>query len=237
MERSDAWSNRVAGICYMFRRITVVEEFDARGRVKERDSKEHSVRVDGVEQTATLVKPDPVGEPPESRPDERRRPGREREGSARRKVRSSRAEHALSRELIERFAYRLLDTEDREGRRTYVLAFEPRTDRRGGGGVPDRILSRLKGRMWVDVLELEPVRVESSLREPVAIGGFLAVLDEFRIEMVRRRLPSGVWVDERVDTSVGGRKLFQRFRGRMTVTQEEFLPLAETGATAPVLVP
>jgi len=66
------------------------------------------------------------------------------------------------------------------------------------------------------------------------------VLDDVRMEVVRRRLPSGVWVDERVDSAVGGRKLIQRFRGRMEVVQEDFTPLTPlgpAGRTAPMASP
>lgn len=254
LERSDGWSNRVAGAQYTFRRVTVVEEFDSKGRLKERSSKEHSVAVDGAEQTSTLVRREGAEASKRARRREQRRGDRDHhdqdkdqdkhndgdeDDDAGRRGRSSRGEHPLNREMLERFHYRVLETEQREGRWTYVLAFEPKAGARGGG-IADRILARMEGRLWVDAVDLEPVRIESSLREPVSIGGFLAVLDDFRMEMVRRRLPSGVWVDERVDTAVGGRKLIHRFRGRMEVVQEGFtslIPLGPAGRTPPMAPP
>lgn len=247
LERSDGWSNRVAGTQYTLRRVTVVEEFDSKGRLKERSSKEHAVAVDGAEQTSTLVRHEGAEAPRRARRGEQRRGDRDRHGEekekdgdedddAGRRGRSSRGEHPLNREMLERFRYRVLETEQREGRWTYVLAFEPKAEARGGG-IADRILARMEGRLWVDALDSEPVRIESSLRESVSIGGFLAVLDDFRMEVVRRRLPSGVWVDERVDTAVGGRKLIHRFRGRMEVVQEDFTPLGPSERTPPMASP
>ncbi|MEN9675380.1 MAG: hypothetical protein RIS76_1276 [Verrucomicrobiota bacterium] len=258
LERSDGWSNRVAGTQYTFRRVTVVEEFDSKGRLKERSSKEHAVAVDGAELTSTLVRREGAEASKRARRGAQRRGDRDhhdkdkdkdkdgdRDGNgdgdddAGRRGRSSRGEHPLNREMLERFDYRVLETEQREGRWTYVLAFEPKAGARGGG-IADRILARMEGRLWVDAVDLEPVRIESSLREPVSIGGFLAVLDDFRMEVVRRRLPSGVWVDERVDSAVGGRKLIHRFRGRMEVVQEDFTPLTPldpAGRTPPMAAP
>ena len=246
LERSDGWSNRVAGTQYTFRRITVVEEFDSKGRIKERSSKEHSVAVHGAAQTSTLVRREggEVSKPARGRA--QRHGDRDRQGEGKgkgkgegdnddkdededgRRGRSSRGEHPLNREMLERFHYRVLETEQRQGRWTYVLAFEAKEGARGGG-IADRILARMEGRLWVDAVDSEPVRIESSLREPVSIGGFLAVLDDFRMEVVRRRLPSGVWVDERVDTAVAGRKLIQRFRGHMEVIHEGHTPLTSPG--------
>lgn len=256
LERSDGWSNRVAGMQYTFRRVTVVEEFDSKGRLKERSSKEHAVAVDGAEQTSTLVRREGAETSRRARRGEQRRGDRDRHGEEKVKEkdgdkdqdgdddtgrggRSSRGEHPLNREMLERFDYRVLEAEQREGRWTYVLAFEPKAGARGGG-IADRILARMEGRLWVDAVDSEPVRIESSLREPVSIGGFLAVLDDFRMEVIRRRLPSGVWVDERVDTTVGGRKLIHRFRGHMEVVQEDFTPLTPlgpSGSTPPMAAP
>lgn len=215
----------------------MIEELDSRGKSRDRKLKEHLVAITGQEQKATLVQMDgkPLSESDRRREERKEEGHREKFGS--RKERSPRQAQALDRALLERFQYRLVGTSEIEGRTVYELQFEPATGEKGGK-VADRVLGKLQGRLWVDAAEYEPVRIETELSDPVSIGGFLAVMDEFRMTVVRRRLPSGYWVDERVDTHVGGRKLIQRFHGHMEVTQDQFtvVPSGEVGTgTSPAL--
>lgn len=232
LDRSDGTSNRVDRARYSFRRTTVTEELDGQDQVKTRRTKEHLVTVEGEEQSSVLVKVDgAVPSPSKRQREQRNEEGRQEQFRPRREG-SSRPSNRLDRELLERFQYRLLGTEPVEGRWAYLLAFEPRSDA-PGGSIPDRILARLQGRMWVDAADMEPARIETSLREPVTIGVFLAVLDDFQMVVRRRRLSSGIWVDEAVESSVGGRKLVQRFRGRMELLQDEFTSLSAPSSEAP----
>lgn len=224
LDRSGGLSNRLAGARYTFRRATAMEELDSQGRVKERTTKEHAVTAQGLEQSSRLVSVDGVALPEAERQREQQKEEGNREKFASRRERPARQAHQLDRELLQRFQYRLLGTESMNGRSTYVLAFESQ-DKASGGKIADKILARLQGRIWVDAEEFEPVRLEADLGEPVAVGLFLAVLDEFRTVVIRRRLPSGWWVDEQVNLSVGGRKLIQRFRGRMELHQDDFTVL------------
>ncbi|MFO1461518.1 MAG: hypothetical protein U1G08_19205 [Verrucomicrobiota bacterium] len=230
LERAGTLTNRMDGICLGCRRLTVIEELDSRGNSRDRKLKEHLVAITGQEQKATLVQMDgkPLSES-ERRREERKEEGhREKFGS--RKEKSARQGQALDRTLLERFRYRLVGKSEIGGRHAYELAFEPIPEGRDGK-VADRVLGRLQGRLWVDADEYEPVRIEAELSDPVSIGGFLAVMDQFQMTVVRRRLLSGYWVDERVDTHVGGRKLVQRFHGHMEVTQDQFtvVPSREPG--------
>lgn len=236
LDRSDGTSNRVDPVRYSFRRTTVTEELDGQDQVKTRRTKEHLVTVVGEEQSSVLVKVDGVVPSESKRQREQRSEEGRREQFGPRRDRSSRPANRLDRELLERFQYRLVGTEPVEGRWAYLLAFEPRPDA-PGGSISDRVLARLQGRMWVDAADMEPARIETSLRESVAIGVFLAVLDDFQMVVRRRRLASGVWVDEAVDTSVGGRKLVQRFRGRMELLQDDFISLPASGPDVPLASP
>lgn len=229
LERAGTATNAAGGPAVGFRRITVIEELDSRGRLRDRKTKEHAVVLRGTDQVATLVRMN--GETP-SESDRRREIRREkghREKFSPQREDPSEPAHHIGRDLLERFEYRLLGCEAVCGRPTYLLSFEPGTPPQGGK-IADRILGGLRGRLWVDAGEFEPVRIEARLDTPVSIGGFLAVLDEFRMDVERQRLPSGVWVDQRVDTHVGGRKLVQRFHGHFEVTQDQFALIPEETA-------
>ena len=220
-ERCDSLTNQLEDARYTFQRRTLSEELDAQGRVKERTLREHTVSVDGAQQDVLLVTLNGVPPSESERRREQRRDEGHREKFAPRQERSSRITKRLDRELLERFRYRLLGTESVMGRWTYRLEFEP-VPGRVGSRVADRILSRLEGSLWVDATDFEIARIEGTLLDPVSIGGFLAVLDELRMVVVRRPLFPGHWVDERVDTHIGGRKLVKRFHGRLEMTQTDF---------------
>lgn len=230
LDRAEALTNRMEGVCVGCRRLTMIEELDSRGKSRDRKLKEHLVAITGQEQKATLVQMNgkPLSESDRRREERKEEGHREKFGS--RKERSPRKAQALDRALLERFRYQLKGTSEIEGRTVYEMQFEPAPGEKDGK-VADRVLGKLQGRLWVDAAEYEPVRIEAELSDPVSIGGFLAVMDEFRMTVVRRRLPSGYWVDERVDTHVGGRKLIQRFHGHMEVTQDQFtvVPSGEVG--------
>lgn len=233
LDRAGALTNRMEGVCLGCRRLTMIEELDSRGNSRDRKLKEHLVAITGQEQKATLVQIDgkPLSESDRRREERKEEGHREKFGT--RKERSPRQSQALDRALLERFRYRLVGKSELEGRMAYELEFHPVEGGRDGK-VADRVLGRLQGRLWVDADDFEPARIEAELSDPVSIGGFLAVMDEFRMTVVRRRLPSGYWVDERVDTHVGGRKLIQRFNGHMEVTQDQFtvVPSGEVGTGA-----
>lgn len=230
MERSSQLSDRLAGVRYSFRRETLIEEFDSTGQPKTLRSKEHRVEVQGIDQTSMLCRLDgkPLADPERMR--EQKREEENRQKFASRRNPASSLGYNLDPELLGRYWYRLQSTEELNGRWTYLLHFEPKEEV-AGGKIADRVLARLGGRLWVDAVEFEPVRLEAKLRQPVAIGIFLAVLDDFRALITRRRLPSGSWVDDEASFEIAGRKLIQRFHGRMKVRQDAFFEPASTNST------
>lgn len=229
LQRADANADRTGDPCLECRRLTVVEELDSRGGIRSRKTKEHTVVQCGSEQRVTLVRLNGEVPPEPARREETRREAGHRETFSPRRERPPKMLQSLGRDLLEQFNYRLAATEERDGRVAHLLMFEP-AGTRSDGKIGDRILRRLRGRLWVDAVEFEPLRIEASLDQPVSVAGFLAVLDDFQIVVDRRRLESGDWVDERVEARVGGRKVLQRFRGRMEVRQEDFAVTA--GASA-----
>jgi len=230
MERSSQLSARMSGVRYSFHRETVIEEFDSTGQPKTIRSKEHRVEVQGIDQTSLLCRLDGKPLADQERMREQQREEVNRQKFASRSNPGSRLGYHLDSGLLGRYRYRLQGSEEFQGRWTYLLRFEPNGELEGGK-IADRVLARMGGSLWVDAAEFEPVRLEATLLQPVSIGVFLAVLDDFRALITRRRLPSGSWVDDEASFEVAGRKLIQRFHGRMKVRQDAFLEPASTNST------
>jgi hypothetical protein len=120
--------------------------------------------------------------------------------------------------ILERFDFRAVDREVVEGRATVVLDFTARPGERDIKG--DRVLRRLRGRLWVDEAEQEIVRAEIHNTEPIKVGlGIGASVSRVESRFEFRKVDGVAWLPWRVLTFATGRKLLlKNFRTRLTLT-------------------
>ena len=88
-------------------------------------------------------------------------------------------------------------------------------------------------RIWVDAELHEVARIEAELLKKLSIGGFIAEVSRLGFLIERRPLAGGAWVNTRLDSHAAGRKLFDRFSGRMEVVQEDFQLLTTVSSAVP----
>jgi hypothetical protein len=224
IERAGTLSNRLATVHHQFVRHTVVEELNSREQVCECKTKDHEVEVRAGQPNPRLVKLDGREPTPRELRREQKREAEDREKYANRADKPGGGLEYLDPKLIRRFRYELLGTELMDGRSMYVLGFVPAAEA-ADSATADRVLGRLRGRVWVDAEDFEAARIEADLTGNLNIGGFIAVLDDMGFIVQRRRLPDGIWVTVLLDSHAKGRKLFNRFHGRMRVEQANFQPL------------
>lgn len=102
--------------------------------------------------------------------------------------------HLLMDELTKAFDFKLKDTEQLNGRDVYVLAATPRS----GYHAPSnqaKVLTGMKGTMWIDKETYQWVKVEAEVIHPVSIEGFLAQVEpETRFELRNHPVAHGVWL-------------------------------------------
>ncbi|MBN9691911.1 MAG: hypothetical protein J0M24_16845 [Verrucomicrobia bacterium] len=221
------------GLQHTWRRVTVIEDLDSRGKVEKRRTKEHVVVGRGSVQEATLVKVNDQALPERELDRERKREGENQSKYAQRGGRRGQLE--LDEKMIRRFQYQWLSNDWVDGRWTHVLAFTPLPEA-DSGKIADRVIGNLGGRIWVDAEVYEVARIDAQLTKKISVGGFLAELNRLGFLIERRPLPGGAWVNTRLDSFAAGRKLFDRFSGRMEVVQEGFAVMSEaaSGATTTV---
>ncbi len=225
IRRTEQSANATNGIVYAWRRRTVIEDLDSKGKVEERRTKDHSVVGNAGLQKATLVRVNDKDLGDRERDREQRREADNREKYSRRSDRRGSVE--IDETLIRKFRFQWLSNELVEGRWAHVLAFEPQPERRGGK-VADRVIGSLGGKVWVDAEVYEVGRIEAGLGKPVSVGGFIAELSDLDFVIVRKPLPGGDWVNVKLESQASGRKLFDRFRGRMEIVQDGFEPASPT---------
>jgi hypothetical protein len=82
-------------------------------------------------------------------------------------------DQALMREMVRAFEYHLAGEETVDGRRCFVLRSTPKAGYRPPNR-ETRVLTGMRGTMWVDEQEYQWVKVEAEVFRPVAFGLFIA---------------------------------------------------------------
>ncbi len=86
------------------------------------------------------------------------------------------------------------------------------------------LLTKFKGRLWIDQAEYQWVRVESETIAPVSFGWILAKLDPgARLNFQQQRVNSEVWLPVRATTKLSARlALFKKMRGEFDITWKDY---------------
>lgn len=108
--------------------------------------------------------------------------------------RSRARNHLLIEQLTKAFNFKLEGTETVNGRDVYKLSATPRP----GYQPPNnhaKVLTGMKGTMWIDKETLQWVKVEAKVIHPVSIEGFLARVNPgTRFELQQAPVTPGVWL-------------------------------------------
>ena len=122
-------------------------------------------------------------------------------------------------EVLDRFDFRTVAREDREGRSTVVLDFSPRPGKRDIDG--DGSLRQMRGRIWVDEIDHQLVEAEVHNQGKIKIGwGLLASVGELKMRIRFRKVNGEAWLPIQEEVVLGGRALLflKGFRMRITRT-------------------
>jgi hypothetical protein len=113
-----------------------------------------------------------------------------------------RQDHALMREMMKAFNFQLTGQESVKGRNCYVLTATPRAEYRPISR-DTKVLTGMRGKMWIDSSEYQWVKVFAEVFRPVAFGLFIAHVQpgtEFTLE--EGPVGEGVWMPVRLVTKV-----------------------------------
>jgi hypothetical protein len=212
---------------YTYTKLTVTEELDSSGKVKERKEKVYQVR---FESGATYLKLLEVnGHAPG---DADRKKQSENESNVRQIVgpgkngKAAGHENFLTADLVAHFEFALEGTEVVNGRRAYHLKFHPRDPAAPTHHIVDTLLNRISGSAWVDAEEYEIARAEVYLGSEVnLLGGVIGSLKKLAYTMTRSRIAEGLWFNTSSSGDFEGRKLLDSTRIRTRSQASNFRPL------------
>lgn len=128
-------------------------------------------------------------------------------------------EREFLREVPDAFDFRMAGDQIVDGRRVYVIDATPRTDYRPRGN-DGKLLSRMKGRLWIDAQTYEWAKAEAETIDTVSFGGFaLRVGPGTRFTLQQVRVNDEIWLPKRVSVTWQARLLlFKRLAGQVDYT-------------------
>lgn len=199
---------------YTYTKLTVTEEFDSAGKVKERKEKVYQVNFHNGATYAKLVEVN--GHPP-AEADLKKQA--ENESNARQMTGKSKSNKGDSREtfltpeIVERFDFRLVGQTNVNGRATYQVAFQPKNPPPPSHHMVDKLLDRISGTICIDAEEFEIARAEIQLGSEVSLlGGVVGSLKKLVYSMTRTRIADGLWFNTSSVGDFEGRKLIDAMR-------------------------
>jgi len=220
LERSARVARNTNAAPHTCLKRALVEELDGKGRVVKTTEKTYRVQcVQGIP-FSRLIK---VGgrelSPAELRKQDLREQAFLKKIAARDPDTMARGKEAwVTRELVDRYEFKVQGREPFENRMMVVLEFVPRASQPAAHKPQDRILERLTGRLWVDEADAEVARLEVRLLEAFSLGwlGLVGSVKQCDLLLLRQRLADGCWVNRRQTLVLGGRKLTSALRYRTT---------------------
>jgi len=126
---------------------------------------------------------------------ERRAESRGARASRIAKFEKSRArDHLMMSQLTRALTFQLIGQSSISGRQVFVLTATPRPDYQPPN-MESRVLTGMKGQLWIDTLTYQWVKVEAEVVSPVTIGGFLATVQPgTQFELEKQPVTNDIWL-------------------------------------------
>jgi hypothetical protein len=211
---------------YTYTKLTVMEELDSAGKVKEHKEKVYQVNFrDG----ATYAKLVEVNGRAPGQADLKKQAQNETDANQMTGAKSKKGENRenfLTPEIVERFDFRLVGQTNFNGRATYQVAFQPKNPAPPSHHMVDRLLDRISGMIWIDAEEFEIARAELQLGSEVnLLGGVVGSLKKLVYTMTCTRIDDGLWFRTSSFGDFEGRKLVDAMRIKTSSRAINFRPL------------
>ena len=216
---------------YTYTKVTIIEELDSAGKVKERKEKIYQVSLRDGASFVKLVEVN--GRPPQGAELKKQN---ENDGNFRQLLgeskngKGSNRDNFLTPELVARYQFQVLRQTEVNGRPAYEIAFHPRNPEPPVHRMIDRLLNRISGTIWLDAEEFEVARAQLQLGQEVDfLGGVLGSLKKLAFTVTRTRVADGLWLNSVSSGDFEGRKLLDSMRIKTSSKTSNFKLLSFNG--------
>ena len=213
---------------YTYTKVTVTEELDGAGDVKERKEKLYQVLCEGGLTHLKLLEVN--GKPLDASEAKKQL---ELELKFRQSIGQSDArkgdnrENFLTPDMISRFQFTLVGQVPINGRTACQLTFLPKLPAPPAHNLSERVMNRISGTVWIDVEEFEIVHADIQLLSEVdLLWGLVGSLKKMVFSLSRTRVADGVWFNAASNGDFEARKLLDSTHTKTRSESTNFRPLA-----------
>jgi len=226
VENADrSWQARES---YLYTKRTEEKRLDARGGVKSDDVDvvNHLV-INGGPAEVTVSHNGGAATAAQQRQNQDTLEQRRLETPDKRAVRQqeSRESHAFIDEVPQAFDFRVIGTEEINGRPAYVLSATPKPGYHARTKY-GKIFAEVQGKLWVDEQDFGWVKADVTVMEPFSMGYFLArVQPGSRILFEQARVGEGLWMPVKVNVAANAKVFFLvNYKMDETITYADYRP-------------
>jgi hypothetical protein len=210
---------------FTYTKVSVTEELDAQGKVKERKEKVYRVYLQKGATFAKLVEVNgqPVGKADSKAQAETEASTKQLLGDAK----PAKGEKTfLTPEVVARFDFTMVGKAHLNEREAYQITFAPKSPEPPVHRILDRLMNRISGTVWIDAQEFEIARADLHLGSEVTLlGGVAGSLKKLAYSVTRTRVADGIWLNSFSSGDFEGRKLIDALRIKTRSHTTGFKPL------------
>jgi hypothetical protein len=193
---------------FTYKKLSISEELDSRGHVKERKEKVLFFRSGSGSLLEMKVNGRPVTGDDFRRQEELASQDRQKMTAGKTAKRDDNWEKYVTPDLLTKYHFTLLARTNYNGRPTYILSFAPVSRNLPVNQIADKLINQIAGKIWVDEQEYEVARAEVTLQSEVTLwGGVLGVLRKMYFVVDRTRVGENAWFNRSTFGDFEGRKL------------------------------
>lgn len=139
--------------------------------------------------------------------------------------REERESHAFIDEVPQAFDFRMIGTDEINGRPAYVISATPKPGYQARTKY-GKIFAEMRGKLWVDQQDFGWVKADVTVTEPFSMGYFLArVQPGSRILLDQTRVGDGLWMPVKVAVEADAKVLFLiTYKMNETITYADYRP-------------
>jgi len=211
---------------YVWTQKTIEKNLDSAGKVEKVESKTEEMTVVGGEQYRRLVarndKPISAAEQKKEHEKQERTAAERAKVSEAEKAKRRERQRAFLDQIPEAYNFKLLQDDVIDGRPVWVIEATPKPGYKGTSSRM-KMMSKLRGKLWIDKADYLWVKVDCESIEPVSFGLFLAKLNPgAHIFFEQTRVNDEVWLPKRVLVQVDARLLVARKRIEIEQTSSNY---------------
>ena len=226
LERSQTRAAATNAPAWTYNKLAVMEKLDGKGKVEDRTEKLYRVQIIQGVPVSKLIKVEGRDlTPGELKKENQHDAALQKQVSGRDPKKAVAGREALiTTNLAERFQFTALRRETIQGRQTVVITFVAKPIK-GKDSIPDQILNRMAGTLWVDETTAEVARLEVHLTQELSLGlfGVLGTLHGCQMALLSKPMPDGTWLPEKTDMSFSARFVLSNVRFHMEETSDGYV--------------